>query len=152
MKPFFITTFALFAFCMSAFAVDQTKLDEFASHLEAAIKAKDLNALSQLIYFKDAPQHQIDGTIHGWEQNLKMYTFDKITFHPLDDPSLNPRAIKPFTDGETIDGHLYGPNLKPAVLCIVFSKSEQSGSFGNTYVLGLAPDGSLKIVMQVPQR
>ena len=152
MKTFLITVVVILTLCRSASAVDRTKLDEFASDFGAALKAKDFHALNQFIYSKDVCPQEIDGVIGTWAEELKMYTFDGVTFHPLDDPSLNPRAIKPAIEGETTNGHRYGPNLKPEVLCIVTFKGEHGGGSGNTYVLGLAPDGSLKIAMQVPRK
>ena len=136
------------------FSLGQTKLDEFKAALEAALKARDLNALGFLFYTKGVSQSGIDSQIAAFERDLATGTLDSVLIQSFDDPlphgiSANPEAIKPPAEGKpTIGGGF--PNLKPVRLCIINfkTKEHEQGGFEIMWV-GIDPEGQYKFVINV---
>ena len=146
MKFTVLILLSLAAFTASAFAIDQTKLDEFKARLETALKAKDMKALNECFYWGDTPQAIIDQAIWGYEENLKRFVFRDVTFQRIDDPKLNPAFCEAYVKGAVMNGRLYAPNLKPEMLCTVtFVEAKDSrSSSGTASPIGVAPDGNVR--------
>jgi len=93
-------------------------------------------------------EYQVDMVIYPFEYNLDHYVFDSVDFQPLDDPRLNPAAADAMQKGETMNGHLYVPNVKPEMVCSVKFRSKDGKSrTGTTAPVGVAPDGSVKYAL-----
>ena len=130
------------------FSLGQTKLDEFKAALEAALKARNLNAIGFLFYTKGVSQSRMDSQIAAFERDLTTGTLDSVLIQSFDDPlphgmSANPEAIKPPAEGKPTPGGGF-PNLKPVRLCIINFKTRKTNRVAlRSCGWALIPKGSI---------
>lgn len=134
----------------SAFGADTDPYSIFKAKLTEAIAKKDLKLLDQLFYVKGASEYQIDMAVYSYEYDWlnKSYAFDKIEFISPGDPSYSEVAMQAMLKPQTMNGHTYVPNIKPAKFCsVTFKSKDGKGSMGTLSPIGVAPDGTVKFVL-----
>jgi hypothetical protein len=140
----------------SVLAIDQARLDAFTSALKSACATKNIEAIKELYYTDGASEPLLDQAIHEWEiwlldyapkQNLVVST---VEFYPkaeyLSRPGVNKQALADATEPQAMNGQKYGPNLEVIGFVSVKFKQASGGFMGRLNPVGIAPDGSLRIV------
>src|SRR4051812_27453691 len=145
-----------FLLCCSSFAVDQKQIDEFANALKRACENKDIEGVKKLYYTEQASGPLLDEAIHTWEVWLLDYapkqnwTVSTVEFYGKEEylarPDVNKQALADVIEPKTANGHLYGPNLEIAGFVSVKFKQPSGAIMGRLNPVGIAPDGTLKIV------
>ena len=142
--------------CSLSFAVDQSKVDSFSAALKQACETKDIAAIKKLYYAEGASEALFDQAIHEWEVWLLDYVpkqnwavsavefYEKAEY--LSRPDVNKQAVADMTEPKTMNGHIYGPNLEVVGFVSVKFKQPSGGLMGRLNPVGIAPDGSLRIV------
>src|SRR4051812_10511930 len=142
--------------CCSIFAVDQKQIDEFANALKRACENKDIDAIKKPYYMEGASGPLLDEAIHTWEVWLLDYapkqnwTVSAVEYYPKDEylarADVNKQALADVIEPTTLNGHIYGPNLQVIGFVSVKFKQPSGGMMGRLNPVGIAPDGTLKIV------
>ena len=124
--------------------------------IQKACRAKDLDLIRSCYDFDGAADFPIDQDLNTWQEfwnennDTTHYVFEKIDYQSLPDvqnnKTINPRAILAMIGPQKMGYHTYVPNL-PVIGFITIHFKEGSSSTGTTQPVGLAPDGTAKIVV-----
>jgi hypothetical protein len=151
-------------------------LNEFETELRTACKTKDLVLAKKLCDFEGVPQAFVDSNVyHDWQERFAddyPGTFKEIKFLTLDELRADPlsHTLLNFYRTRDMNGTLYGPNLTiVGFMRIIYetkdnvntsqsstwvngkmtssSSSKTKGELPETLPVGIAEDGSYRIVM-----
>ena len=117
---------------------------------------KDIEGIKKLSCGEQASGPLFDEAIHAWEVWLLDYapkqnwTVSTVEFYPKEEylarPDVNKQAVADVIEPKTVNGRVYGPNLDVIGFVSVKFKQPSGGMMGRLNPVGIAPDGTLKIV------
>jgi hypothetical protein len=149
---------ALIVLSSVCFGLDQSKVDSFSADIKRACEAQDVEGIKKLHYFEGVPEALVDQSIHTWEVWLLDYVpkqkwaFDTVEFYSKEEylarPNINKEAVAEASEPKKMNGNLYAPNLEVVAFVNVKFKQPSGGSMGRLNPVGIAPDGSLRFIMQ----
>ena len=126
--------------------------------ISAACQKRDKEALRTCYATEGVTAEQIDQEIGGWDAYLDPgvnFTYTGIKYVSMADAANNkdilPDSIA-MAQGETMSGIKFAPNLKVIGFILVAYKQPTGEQAGETVDVGIASDGTAKIVSIEPQQ
>lgn len=129
------------------------------ARLQKASETRDLNAIKLCYDFDGVPPALADIEMNVWQEyfndndKTSHWVFEKVVYMSLDqakaDKTINQKAILSMTGPQNMNGTVYEPKLK-IVGFMTVSFKQGSGEVGTVQPVGIAADGTAKLVVSRP--